>query len=168
MAITLYGNKQNVVQVAQTIKSDVFSTTSTSWIGVTGFSVNITPTSTSSKILIMYATIIGCSYSGYAGWAGQNTALYRNGTKITAGVIRGSEDGAATANPCVFGNVGNQHNYCYLDAPATTSQITYQVYFKAENSGYTHYVGGSGSTSGNNTFCSVPSSIIVMEIANAQ
>ena len=41
-----------ISQVVQTVKTDNFSTTSTTFVDVTGFSV-ITPSNTSSKALIM-------------------------------------------------------------------------------------------------------------------
>ena len=44
----------NILQVVSTTKTDTFSTTSTSYVDITGLSVSITPTSTSSKIFIKY------------------------------------------------------------------------------------------------------------------
>lgn len=40
-------------QVVQTVKTDTFSTTSLTHVDVTGLSVTITPSSTSSKILVI-------------------------------------------------------------------------------------------------------------------
>ena len=42
-----------ILQVLQTVKTDTFTTTSTSFVDVTGLSVSITPATTSSKILIL-------------------------------------------------------------------------------------------------------------------
>ena len=42
-----------VLQVVQTYKTDTASTTSTSFTDVSGFSANITPASTSNKILVL-------------------------------------------------------------------------------------------------------------------
>ena len=50
----------HIVQVKQTVKTDEFSTTSTSAVDVTGLSVSITPTSTSSKILVTYDVKASC------------------------------------------------------------------------------------------------------------
>ena len=51
-----------ILQVVSTFKNDTFSTTSSSYVDVTGLSVAITPSATSSKILILsnkiYAQII--------------------------------------------------------------------------------------------------------------
>ena len=43
-----------VLQVVSTTKSDVTSSTSTSYADITGMAVSITPSSTSSKILVIY------------------------------------------------------------------------------------------------------------------
>ena len=45
-----------ILQVVQTSKTDDFSTTSTSYTDVTGFSATITPSSTSSKVLVMVSS----------------------------------------------------------------------------------------------------------------
>ncbi len=42
-----------VLQVVQTTKTDTFSTTSTSFTDITGMTVNITPSSTSNKVLVL-------------------------------------------------------------------------------------------------------------------
>ena len=41
-------------QIVQTVKTDTFTTTSTSFTDITGLSVNITPTSASSKIYVSF------------------------------------------------------------------------------------------------------------------
>ena len=53
------GGGGGIIQVKQVVKLDSFTTTSTSAVDVTGLSVNITPTSTSSKILVMVSMPIG-------------------------------------------------------------------------------------------------------------
>ena len=50
-----------VLQIQQTTKLDIVSTTTTSFHDITGLSVNITPSSTSSKILCFYNVCIGNS-----------------------------------------------------------------------------------------------------------
>ena len=52
-----------IVQVVQAVKTDVFSTNSTSYVDITGLSATITPSAATSKILIT-----GClSYGGQSG-----------------------------------------------------------------------------------------------------
>ena len=44
-----------VIQVVQSIKTDTFSTTSQSFVDITGLSAIITPTRSDSKIIIHYS-----------------------------------------------------------------------------------------------------------------
>ena len=74
-------------QVVQTIKTDSFTTTSASYVDITGFSVSITPTSTSSKILVM-VTIGALANSGASG---SIVNLKRGTTTIVS-----NSDGGAT------------------------------------------------------------------------
>ena len=49
-SLVVGGGKIN--QVVQTVKTDIFKSTTASLTDVTGFSVSITPTATSSKVLV--------------------------------------------------------------------------------------------------------------------
>ena len=75
-----------VLQVNSTTLSSTFTTTSTSFTDITGLSVSITPSATSSKILV-YATINGSQDQGINDAALQ---LVRGSTAISIG------DAAAT------------------------------------------------------------------------
>ena len=111
-----------VLQVITTSKTDVFTTTSTSFTDITGFSVSITPTSSSSRILILssinYAIDIS---SGQA-----QMQLLRGGTAIAIGDAAGSRT-RATAGGAPPNN-DTQTNYAgmFIDSPATTSSTTYK------------------------------------------
>ena len=67
-----------VLQVVQTYKTDTSSTTSTSFTDVSGFSANITPASTSNKILVL-VTIGGM---GSASVSQMYFRLDRNGSVV--------------------------------------------------------------------------------------
>ena len=55
----------SVLQVVSTSKTDDFSSSSSSFADITGMSVAITPSSTSSKILvIVYCSIVGDDSTG--------------------------------------------------------------------------------------------------------
>ena len=55
----------SVLQVVSTAKSDQFTTSSTSFTDVTGMSATITPTSSSSKILVIFSVgLVGNSNAG--------------------------------------------------------------------------------------------------------
>jgi hypothetical protein len=156
----------SVLQVVQAYITAVFSTTNnTAFVDITGLSVSITPTSASSKILVM-ATLTDCSTSSNLG-DGMFQVL-RGSTAI------GNADSGGTAPVMGYvstylaasANITDAVVFNYLDSPATTSSTTYKVQCRLwSNSGSgldgTLYV---GRRNGNSSFIS-PSSITLMEIA---
>ena len=112
-----------VLQVVQTVKSDTFSSSSSSWTDITGLSVSITPSSASSKILIMYSIIASESASQFASFR-----ITRNSTGIAIGDASGNRQPATTSS---WGggatNQTNSQSVQYLDSPSTTSSTTYKV-----------------------------------------
>tara|TARA_R100001460_G_scaffold39271_1_gene74032 strand:+ start:13 stop:552 length:540 start_codon:yes stop_codon:yes gene_type:complete len=52
------GGGGGIIQVVQAYKNDIFSSTSSSFVDVTGLALTITPTSTSSKVLIRYDVLL--------------------------------------------------------------------------------------------------------------
>jgi hypothetical protein len=111
-----------VLQVVSTTKSDVFTTTSGTYVDVTGLSTTITPTSSSSKILV----IANISYSASNG-RDANFQTLRGSTVIPTGITGSVLNG--TYSYSMFSVAQS-----YLDSPATTSATTYkiQVYVSAE------------------------------------
>ena len=111
-----------VLQVATTNKSDSFTTTNTTFTDVTGYSVSITPKSSSSKIYVNAVMNIGATY-------GTNTTyvrLMRDSTAIGVGDSAGSRTQVSiAAEP--NGNSMAQGSIVILDSPATTSSVTYKV-----------------------------------------
>lgn len=137
----------SVLQVVTTNKTDVFSTTSASMTDVTGLSATITPSSTSSKILVHFSVNMGNNAQYYLA-AGDIT---RNGTAIALGDVAGSRQ------QCTFGTQegggihGDMRNYAgsYLDSPASTSALTYQIRVRSEG-GNTVWVNRSNEADGDN------------------
>jgi len=113
----------SVLQVVQATTATAVSTTSTSFV-TTGFSATITPTSATSKILIMGSVIIRCP----TGSNNYQHTIYRGATNIapntSRGFIqcRGSPSGEPDMTPA----------FQYLDSPSTTSSTTYTWYHKSE------------------------------------
>ena len=96
------GSAGGIIQVKQTVKTDTFTSSSTSYTDITGLSVSITPTRSDSKILVML-TMGGLSSNGNGQRYG--VALRRDSTNI--GV---NSDGAnhTRANWTYYGrNFGN-------------------------------------------------------------
>ena len=106
--------------VVQTVKTDTFSTTSSSMVTVTGLTVTITPTSDTSKVLVILSGIIGHSGSNER----MQVNLRRDGTNI------GLATGGVSGNTMIFydtGEYNDQYSLVFLDSPATTSAVTYDL-----------------------------------------
>jgi hypothetical protein len=72
----------SIIQVVQTVKTDTFSTTSTgSWIDVTGMTATITPNSATNKILMRVTMTVSANPVNVLG----ALRLVRNSTAIGVG-----------------------------------------------------------------------------------
>ena len=119
----------SVLQVVTATDQTQRSTTSTSYVTAGNtLAVNITPISTSSKILVLVSTIGGHSTSG--GTVGYFT-IFRGSTDL--GSTAGNGNGMSQ-NYGGSSDVRTSMNMNVLDSPSTTSQITYQVYIKDDGS----------------------------------
>ena len=146
----------SVLQVVQTTKTDTFTTTSTSKVDITGMSVSITPTSSSSKILVVASINYGgTDYNYYCD-------LLRGSTVLNAP--------SSGVNPCTISLCGittasweiHSGSISFLDSPATTSSTTYKLQIACQSTG-TFYLNRSSRNGANDSVCS--STITVMEIA---
>jgi len=132
-----------ILQVVQDRHSSQVLTSSGTYQD-TGLTATITPSSTSSKILIIVDQ--NGTYANGAGNIQFQSKLFRDATELAS-----STSGLGTSQTLVFGTVA----FNYLDSPATTSAITYKTQFA--NSGGTGDIGFN--TYGNS------SGITLMEIA---
>jgi len=158
----------SVLQVVSTTKTDTFSTTSSSFVDVTGLSVSITPVSTNSKILILLDMNITSNVTGGCG------IQYRiNGGNADTFV----GDAAGTRTRAIRGyrsqgSNGVQFNWreslmpatgTFLDSPNTTSSITYSAQVQINtNTLYVNRGDGDGDAT---SITRGASSITLMEIA---
>jgi len=156
-----------VLQVVSNTKTDTFSTTSTSYVDVTGLSVSITPTSATSRILITYTINVG--FDLYRGVAVQ---LVRNSTAICIGDAAASRNRASNfTGQDPEGTYVTRNIIClnnnFLDSPATTSATTYKLQIGAinETDGTSVYVNRTGADTNEAAISRVTSTITVMEIA---
>jgi hypothetical protein len=151
----------SILQMIQTVKTDTFTTSSGSFTDVTGLTVSITPTSSSSKILVLYDVGLSCQNG-----TGAPIRMLRGSTVIYAGDAAGNRplgiaqiDGASTqySVPRISGT--------FLDSPATTSSITYKFQTLNTASG-TSAVNRAQQDRNESTYDTrTASSITVMEIA---
>ena len=130
------GGGGGIIQVVSASTSVDFSTNSTSYVDITGCTVNITPKFSTSKI---YVTMQGGRFGMYSNASYySNVQLVRDSTVLTYGSPsnRGSNSN---------GNATGQGALSFLDSPATTSQITYKAQVKSSSSSGTVYPTNSGT-----------------------
>ena len=144
-----------ILQVAQATKVDVVSTTSTSFIDTTGMTVDITPRSTSSKIMVM----VQLSHSNSSGSTEHSFNLVRNSTNLLQST--GGSSGNSTMSPATIPTTVNIINSAimFLDSPSTTSTVTYKMQWRTgAGTLYLNRRGVSGEFGSTST-------ITVMEVA---
>jgi hypothetical protein len=112
-----------VLQVVTATHNTQFNTSSTSFVAVTGLEANITPSSTSNKVLILV------HFTGRQVNSGKtiNTTIYRNNT---TDLQLGSTGMMGLYNVDADDYKGYTMNY--LDSPSSTSAVNYQVYAKVD------------------------------------
>ena len=153
-----------VLQVVQTVKTDTFSyTTGDAWGDITGLSVNITPVSTSNKILVSIDVSCNTQNLSYL-------KILRDSTDIAIGDAAGSRVRSTIANIHRFDNNSNvtaNWSQRFLDSPSTTSEITYkiQVYNETVGIGQVFYLNRTASDGDSDVAGRPISTITVMEIA---
>jgi len=150
-----------VLQVVQTVKTDTFTTTSTSFTDITGMSVAITPASTSSKIFVMVNLSTGNTSDRTSGYQ-----LLRGSTPIGIGDSDGSNRVEATAGTSSETSSAGQKTvaFTFLDSPSTTSATTYKVQVICQGSTQTTTINRSQNDSDNSYNYRTISTITVMEI----
>lgn len=153
-----------ILQVIQTVKTDTFSSTTTgSDVDITGLSVSITPSATTSKILVTYDTNFSGSNAGYSA----NVHLKRGSTKIYQGDAEGSRTRSTqfviTKNDTIGHLEEIKVHGCFLDSPNTTSSTTYKISINSINTNFS--VNKTQYDSDASGVARYPSSITVMEVS---
>jgi hypothetical protein len=148
-----------VLQVVSAEVTTEFTSTSVTFVDATDMNLAITPTSATSKILVMFNPSVfvtrGSSSANY-----MDFKILRDSTEVfapgfnngTGNLLYGMNSGGATAV-----NVRGIMPLSFLDSPATTNEITY----KMQTCVYVNSSGGSISINSGNT----SSTITLMEIA---
>jgi hypothetical protein len=154
----------SVLQVVSTTKTDTFTTSSTTDVEITGLSATITPTSATSKILVLVN--IGASGTTTSDY-GLYFSLYRSASLITGSVgsSPGSRKACTSASRSSSDSRFQSTSIIYYDAPASTSSLTYACYMSIESGGGTAAINRSGADTNIAAFPRTISTITVMEIA---
>jgi hypothetical protein len=114
----------NILQVVNGTYSTVTSSSSGTYAD-TGLSATITPTSASSKILVLVNL--------------NGVLKTTNDTSVGAKLVRGSTDiltfeGSGAGDGTASTRSAASSSTCFLDSPATTSSTTYKVQFRSNSS----------------------------------
>ena len=137
---TGFGVSGKVLQVVQgSFRNGETSTTSGTVVN-NGATVTITPSATSSKILVMFTS------NSHSGAAGTTSAFYDISRAIDGGATTGGIIGAAAGAPTTQGLGGDTSAYGvlstqYLDSPSTTAEVTYRLMFARWFGSGTVYMG---------------------------
>lgn len=151
----------NVLQVVSTEKTDQFTTTSTSFTDVTGMSATITPSSTSSKILVIFSVgLVGNSTGGQFVYL----QLVRDTTAISIGDTAGSRIRVSAGNGGDQSYDNSSLTITNLDSPSTTSAVTYKIQMRTQSSGTAKF-NSRGDDSDTTAQGRTSASITLMEIA---
>jgi hypothetical protein len=150
-----------VLQVKSTAKLDTFTTSSATFVDVTGLTVAITPSSASNKVLVIAQISHGIGEAtpyGHFKLNGGNTSTYVG-------------NAASNRVRAVFGgysaydgeNTLFSESIVYLDSPATTSATTYAVQVRAGTSGSV-IINASSTDADNASVTRGASSITAIEV----
>jgi hypothetical protein len=142
----------NVIQVVQATKTDTATTTSTSFSDVAGLSVSITPTSSTSKILV---------FLNLGGIGNTSNAVLFNLVRGSTNIAQpdsGSAPATINVYPGITVAIWNS-SITWLDSPSTTSSTTYKVQWRVDAG--TGYLNRHTSQTNYNSV----STITLMEIA---
>jgi len=149
-----------VLQVVSTSTTDQFSTDSNTLIDCTPMTVDITPSATSSKVLVLVNMTVGGSADNRTG-----IALQRDSTDIFQGADSSNRQGVTSGTQSAEDNSVYNVAFQYLDSPSSTSALTYHIQVSAQTAGSeTMYLNRTGTQADYQYSKETASSITVMEI----
>ena len=148
-----------IIQMKQALKTDAFSTSSTSFTDITGLSVTLTPKFSTSKFLVTYHVTVG----------------HTTQTQNTIQLVRQVSGSDTVINPVAYNqgtsiqyfgssNAGWDRGvmaYQIIDSPGTTSAVNYRLRTYIYSASQIQYVNRCHNSS-NNTGTSV---LTVMEVS---
>ena len=116
----------SIIQVKQTHKTDIFSSSGTTFTDITGLTVAITPTSSSNKILVSTSICFGAADNGYLA-----VRLFRNSTALAQSTTAtGNQINCTFGVPVPYDAAGEYKlhtvSYQFLDDAQDTNVHTYK------------------------------------------
>ena len=158
-----FASTGKILQIVSTTKTDTFSMNSGTYSDVTGLSVSITPSATSSKCLII-VDMMGVTSDSTQGFF----QLFRtsDNSALALGDAAGSRT-RASFGPTYFydTNAAHQFGINFLDSPNTTSAFNYKVQCRNQGNSANVYVNRTHNDADSSTGGRYSSTITVMEVA---
>ena len=115
-------------QVLQATKVDKSTYATQTFADIPDMTIDITPTATSSKILVLSDVTISHT-SGYS----NNIRLVRDSTAIYLGTPDSNRPAVTKQTSMYQDNIVYSMSFNYLDSPSTTSATTYKIQWMPEN-----------------------------------
>ena len=145
----------SILQIVQSgTLADFGASTTNTWVD-TNMTLSITPSSTSSKVLVNFTVIQRIDGSGSIYRAGYRIARTVSGTSTVIYNTAGSKEHIQVRNAA--GEASGIGGYIYLDSPATTSAVTYTLQANLNNDSGASFVRARASSAGAN--------VILMEVS---
>lgn len=148
-----------VLQVVSTAKTDTFTLSSNTYTDITGLSASITPSATTSKILVIAHITMGTGIDH-----GNFLRLMRGSTPICISDASGNITQATWGAALFDANIWYAGPVNFLDSPSTTSSTTYKFQIRTSGTGQTAYINRSKIDSDSNQACRGTSVITLLEI----
>ena len=160
------GGGGGIIQVKSVTKTDIFTTTSTSLVDVPGLTVPITPKFNTSKILVIVSIAMGQATANFS----YGCLIKGSSTRIFVGDTRGNRANMSLMSyDASNSGICNLQSFTHMDAPATTSAVTYKMQVRCATSGTTTVNKSQRDTDGGGGADSYDtnqaSSITVMEVS---
>jgi hypothetical protein len=149
-----------VLQVKQYVMSAKQVVASATYVDV--LTLAITPSSTSSKILINFSISVGSAGGG----EGSHIQIERGGTAIGVGDVRGNRGRAfSVCGEQTSDDAMGSASGMYLDSPSSTSSLTYTIAVHGWAAAYPVNINCTGNDTNNANYAACVSTLTLQEIA---
>ena len=158
---TVTGTNGKVLQVVSSTKTSAFTSSSSSYVDITGATASITPSSSSNHVLVLVQGGMSNDTDG----SDSHVQLLRDSTVIGSGDSGGSSQQSFMSCQTSPSSAGNRKVYAVVgtwkDSPSSSSSVTYKLQIKSGGGTATwNRSGVQGAAYGNTA-----SSIVLIEIA---
>jgi len=158
----------NIIQVVEAVKTNTASTGTAVYGAIAGLQPQITPASSSNKIMVFINLKWGfdnenndVNFKLFRSIGGTETEIF-SGAASNSNTLGfyGAQD-ALGKGIHVMMPISSQ----YLDSPSTTSQITYLIKWQIQRSASNNYINRPGSNDTSSDYHRASSSVTLMEVA---